>query len=197
MAVPDRTTIAAPRKGEDPDAMFARLLEESMADPQGFEKKYSLGPSTTGNPINLGPRLPEVADWVEDQIAGAQNNAEKWLRRTLAPRKSPKAQALKNAGRYKDGVQKALAAGKYEKGIAAIDEDAMVETINEGGSGVFSSGISRRRRKIHGKVSKLRAAQLAAVATLDAMPVDTLDQRKAKVIKNIDLMIGVGEAVRR
>lgn len=196
MAVPERSATATPRKGEDPDAMFARLIKESMADPAAFETKYGLGATTTGNPINLGPRLPEVADWVEDQINGAGNNAAKWLARTLAPRKSPKAQALKNAGRYKDGVTKALAAGRYEKGIRAIDEDAMVATITEGGSGVFSSGISRRRQKIGNKVAKLRAAQLAAVATLDAMPVDTLDQRKAKVLKNIDLMIGVGETVR-
>lgn len=174
-------------------ALHAQLLARALTNPESFA--YMEG-GLYGNPVALGPRLPDAATWVAEQIEGASNNAEKWKRRVLAPKKNFKAEGVKANAAWKTGVQAAVAADRFNTGMAAVNEDDYVATIQATDPAVFSSGIERRRQKITSKVSRLRTAMLAHVQTMDSLPTDTLAQRKDKMSRNVDGMIALGQALR-
>ena len=149
-----------------------------------------------GNPRALAPRVPETADWVNKQIDNARAAADRWKAGALRPKKDPIAEAKKAKGKWKNKMEAAIRDDAYARGLDAVDEDAMIATIEATPASAFSEGIERRRQKITGKVERLRGNVLALANTLDAMPVDTDQQREAKMIAARRGMIEVGKKMK-
>ena len=140
----------------------------------------------SGNPIQLGPRLPTAEDWADLQIKGAQANADKWLKNTTAPKKNFKEEALRGTSiaRFKASMQRVINEGTWEGGMGLVDESETIATIKRLGSSVYSSGIANRKPKIERVVRELREERLALCLMIDAMPVSTDAEREAKMIAN-------------
>ena len=166
---------------EDPD--FRRELEEGH---------------TSGNPMVLGPRLPSSDEWTDLQIAGARNNAAKWLERTTKPKKNFKEEALRatSRARFRSSMENVLAKDLWAGGMALVDESETIATIQAGGAGVYTSGVERRKAKIRRRVEELRGSRLALCSTIDAMPVGTDSEREAKMIANKRGLQAIGLARR-
>lgn len=193
MAVPKRKTAAGTVTLDTFLEHLSKDLALAATDPDALEGAHA---TTTGNPINLGPRVPEATDWANKQIANATAAGERWLANVQRPTKDPKAEALRANARYKGEMAKVLTEDRFAKGVQKIDLDEMMATIVAGGSGQFTSGVERRRGKIGRVVGDLRAQVLALANNLDKLPIDTPEQREAKMIAAKRGMEAIGRARR-
>lgn len=149
-----------------------------------------------GNPITLGPRVPEAADWAGKMADKAEAAAEDWLAKVKTPKKNPIKAAIDAKGKHKAKTMEALEQDRFAKGLAQVDEDEMYATIEAGGAEVFRSGISRRRGKITKKIERLRPKVLALANSIDAMKQDTDAQREARMIAARRGMLKIGKDLR-
>jgi hypothetical protein len=174
-------------------ALLNRLLDVAEKNPDALPAAHA---TTEGNPINIRPIVPEASDWAASMQAGAAAAGEKWKAGVLNPRRNPKEEALKANASYKNGVQAALAEDRYAKGVATINLDEMAETVTALGGGVFTAGVAARKGKIERKIGQMRPLVVAAVNAVHALPKDTRDQRRARVLANMDAFESVGKKLR-
>ncbi len=177
----------------DWDRLHAQLLDDAARNP---EKYHRAGERLDGNPIAIGPRVAPPDEWVDNQINGATNNAEKWLKHASNPSKNPLVEAAKKSDKWKNSVQEAINKDKFRKGVQGANADLMIDTIVAGGTGAYTAGIQKRRAKITAKINKLQPLVAAHAQAMDLLPTDTLAQRKEKVLKNLDGMIAIGDKMR-
>ena len=175
----------------------ARLRENFKRVKEDKDFLASVTKDREGNPITLGPRVVSAADWSSDQVTSAKAKSGKWLARSKRPRKDPKERAKKAAGKYHANMEKALADLAWEAGIDAYDETLREMMIDECGETGFKAGIERKKKKVDARVAKLQPLVAALAATLDDMPVDTDDQREAKMIAARRGMIAIKEQLRK
>ena len=172
------------------DANLKRVQEDE-------EYRISLQSERVGNPITLGPRVVDAESWAEDMATAAKNKAAKWLSRSLKPKKDPKERARKAKKKYDSNMRAALDEKRWDAGIEAYDEDLRQQTIEAVGEGGYRSGIDTKTLKIKAKIGKLQPLVAALTATLDEMPVDTPEQRAAKMIAARDGMLAVKKSMRK
>ena len=77
----------------------------------------------------------------------------------------------------------------WDKGIDAYDEDLRMQTIAAVGESGFRAGLDAKKLKIEAKIAKLQPLVAALADTLDKMPIDTADQRAAKMSAARDGMV--------
>lgn len=156
-----------------------------METDEEFRKELVEG-HPSGNPITLGPRLPDPVEWAKLQVEGAVAKGEVWLARTTKPKKNFKEEALKPSAieRYKDSMRKVIAEDRHAGGMALVNESEAIAIIQAGGSAAYTSGIQRRKAKIERVVKELHSDRLALASTVDGLPVATDADREAKMIAN-------------
>jgi hypothetical protein len=175
--------IAATRSEIESDEKLHRELTEGRPD---------------GNPITLGPRLPDANTWAEEQIAGAEAKGDKWLRNTTNPRKNFKTEALRPEAqeRYKNSMRKVIEEDRHAGGMKLVDEDETMQTIREGGSTPYVEGVRRRKTKIVRRVEELHSDRLALCHHLDKMSTATEGDREKKMVENVRGLRAIGKARR-
>lgn len=193
MAKRKRTPARATADPDDFAARHARLLAQALKDPESLPGMHA----TEGNPRTLAPRLPEVADWANTQITNTVNAAERWKKNTMTPRKDPIAEAKKAGPKWENAVKKAIADKNFEKGLAATDEEAMIDAIDKTDPSDFARAVQKREMKITHKLDRLRPLVVAHCQAIDALPTDTEAQREDKVIKNLRGMRAIKAAMRK
>lgn len=194
MAIPKRDL---PQERYNSLEEFERGLEDALDIAEVAPELLPGRQATTeGNPINLGPRVPEADEWAEDMVRNAQNNADKWLRKVTRPKKDPVEAAKKAAGKWENNLKQAIAEKRFEKGLDGVDHDEMYEIIREGGAEAFANGVSRRAKKIHRKIGQLREHVLALANEIDKLPQDTEAQRDARVLAAVRGMRAIGKRLK-
>ena len=178
---------------EDVITQFNATLERMASDEDFAHEVLVQG---KGNPITLGPRVKDPAQWVEDMIAGAKARSKNWLANSLRPKKDPKAAAKAAAGKYEDNMRKSLDEKRWDDGIDAIDEVAREAVIKAVGEDGFRRGVDTHRAKAEAKIKKLQPLVAAVATTIDAMPQDTEGQREERMLAARRLMIEVGKKMR-
>lgn len=177
---------------------FHVALQENIKRAQNDpEYLASITEEHKGNPITLGPRVASAETWAEDMVTAAKNKAGKWLANSLKPKKDPKARALKAAKKYENNMRIALDEKHWDAGIEAFDEELRQETIAAVGESGYRSGIDHKAKKITAKITKLQPLVAALADTIDKMPVDTPEQRAAKMIAARDGMLAVKKEMRK
>ena len=162
---------------------FASNLDEKLntvAAETGIGKPKDL--TLPDNPVTIAPRVKPPADWAEKQIKNAKAASGNWLKGVLNPRKNPVEAAIKADGKRKNKLEEAERQGKWLKSMQKVNIDEMYKTIEAGGSGQFEQGIAKREGKIKGAVEELQPMVTALAEELDKLPVDTPEQREAKMI---------------
>ncbi len=172
--------------------MLGKALDLAEKDPEALEGMHE----RQGNPRPLAPRVAEVDDWVEKQKTNAAAAGERWRTNMLRPKKDPIAEAKKAVVKWENKMKEAIADKRFTKGLDAVDEAAMMATLEATPASVFVDGIERRTAKIKGKVEKLRPLVVAAAEVLDRMPIDTDKQREDKMIAARRAMIEVGKRMK-
>lgn len=189
-----KLNITGPGDLTEFDALLEANLKRAQEDP---EYVASLTEERQGNPITLGPRVMSADEWAEDMVAGATAKSKKWLDHSVRPRKDPKERALKAAGKYANNMRAALDGKHWDAGIAGYDEALRNETIVAVGESGYREGIIRKKGKVKAKIAKLQPMVAALADTLDKMPIDTPEQRGAKMIAARDGMLKVKEQMRK
>jgi len=163
----------------DADPDFRRELEEGRP---------------SGNPIQLGPRLPTADAWAAAQVKGARDNADKWLQNTLHPKKNFKEEALRDTSvaRFHDSMERVLRENAWEGGMANVNESEALATVERMGTGVYTAGIEKRLPKIRASIAAVREDRLALAVTIDSLPVATEADREAKMIANVRGLKAIG-----
>ena len=176
---------------------FNKELEKNLKRAQeDSEYVQGLSERKVGNPITLGPRVADAETWAEDMQTAAKNKSAKWLKNSLAPKKSPKARAKLAAKKYDNNMRAALDEKRWDKGIDTYDEDLRMQTIAAVGEAGFRSGLDAKKLKIVAKIAKLQPLVAALADTLDKLPIDTSEQRAAKMIAARDGMITIKKQMR-
>ncbi len=175
-------------------ALLQKNLKRVQDDPDYLA---SITEEHMGNPITLGPRVASAEDWAADMQTAAKNKSAKWLANSLKPKKDPKEKALKAAKKYDNNMRAALDGKHWDAGIEAYDEDLRQKTIAAVGESGYRSGIDHKSAKITAKIIKLQPLVAALTDTLDKMPVDTPEQRAAKMIAARDGMLEVKKLMRK
>lgn len=172
---------------------LSRNLDRVMTDEAYREEITS---EQIGNPITLGPRVVSAQSWVDDMTTAAAAKASKWKANSIRPRKDPKDKARKAATKYKNNMQASLDEDRWVAGINAYDENVRAQTIEAVGEEGYRRGITTKKAKAQHKIEKLQPLVAALTDTLDNMPVDTADQRAAKMIAARDGMLEIKKRLR-
>lgn len=177
---------------EEMEAQLRAQRARMENDPEFY--KSLVDPHPSGNPMNIGRRIPEPEKLVELQLQGVNNNAAKWLANTTLPKKNFKEEALRPEAqaRYKNSMQKVIAENRHAGGMALVNETETMDTIKALGSGVYQNGVTARKNKILRVAKELDSDRLATCATIDAMPGDTDAAREAKMLANKRAMQAIG-----
>lgn len=157
------------------DAKLERVAAET-----GIGKPKDL--TLPKNPVTIAPRVKPAKDWADKQIRNAKAASGAWLKGVLNPRKNPIEAAIKADGKRKNKLEEAERLGKWKKAMEKVNVDQMYETIKLGGTSQYDSGITKREGKIKGAVAELQPLVTALAEELDTLPVDTPEQREAKMI---------------
>ena len=182
---------------EDLGAFHSALRANLKRVKEDPEYLASLTEETVGNPITLGPRVVSAEDWVKDMSDAAKAKAAKWLKNSLKPKKDPKARAKAAATKWKNKMMEAIEQGFWDAGIDAYDDALRMETITDVGETGYRTGIESHKKKADAKIKKLQPLVLALADTIDRMPVDTPEQRAAKMVAARDGMLEIKKEMRK
>lgn len=189
----EKLKVTGPSDLDDFHRALEGNLERAINDPEYVE---SLTKERKGNPISLGPRVAEADSWASDMVTAATNKSGKWLKNSLKPKKDPKERAKKASKKYENNTREALDEKRWDKGIDAYDEGLRQITIEAVGESGYREGIKAKDAKIKAKIGKLQPLVAALADTLDKMPVDTPEQRAAKMIAARDGMLAIKKKIR-
>jgi hypothetical protein len=112
------------------------------------------------------------------------------------PSASPTGNMKKAKTRYKTEVQASLAEDRWGKAIDRLTDEEIAAAAIAVGAGAFTQGISARAGKIRAAIAALQPKVQALKARLDAMAVDTDQQREAKMIEAKRGMQTIGRELR-
>jgi len=179
---------------QDAVAMLNAELEKLAMDKEYRRAAFVGHPE--GNPVTTGPRVKTPQDWVDDMISGAKARSARWLANSKAPKRNPKEAALAAAGKFENNVKTALAEKRYDAGIKGYDEAARDAVIDAVGTRGFEEGLESHRAKAVSKINKLQPLVTAVALANDKAKVDSLPDRKTKMLNNVDMMIQVGRIMK-
>ena len=190
----EKLNVTGPEDLGDFHSALRANLDRVKNDPEYLKE---LSEEKVGNPITLGARVVNADEWVEDMTTAAKAKAKKWLDRSLKPKKDPKARAKAAVTFWKNKMMEAIEGGFWEDGIDAYDETLRMETIKDVGETGYRSGIDSHKKKANAKIKKLQPLVLALADTIDKMPVDTPEQRAAKMVAARDGMLEIKKSMRK
>ncbi len=190
----------AKKNNSTPVVTIDNIGERLLARAKEFENDPALYKaqmeSIGGNPITLGPRVTDPASWAKDQVDAAKNKAQKWLDKSMKPKKVPSQAALAANAKRIDNLNKSLTDKTWEGAMSRVDEDVRLQVITAVGASGFSSGVERHKIKVEKKVAKLQPLVLALAQTLDGMPVASDSDREAKMIAAKRGMQAIGKQLK-
>lgn len=101
---------------------------------------------------------------------GVVNNAQKWQKKTLAPRVLFNANPQQMQTNWTAGVNAAAASGTYATKIANVDLAAMANGIATYGTTNYAAAGTQKAAKYAAKTTALAAAESTVLAQVLAMP---------------------------
>ena len=142
-------------------------------------------------PFGTADRVPSGADRLKKMQSGLDNMGERWKEGALNPRKHPIKAAIAAKGKWASSVQEAAQKDRFGKGLAQVNEEQMLASINATPSSAVADGVRKRGAKVLAKMEKLAGIQAANAAEIDKLPADTAADRKARMLKNYELSLAV------
>lgn len=121
--------------------------------------------------------------WAEKMLRNAGNAGGDWEKGVQNPSSSPVAGMKKAKARYKNEMLAALNEGRWDKAIDKLTDEMISAAAIAVGGQAFTAGIAARAGKIRAAIAELQPLVAALKGRLDGMPVDTDQQREAKMIE--------------
>ncbi len=134
----------------------------------------------------------DAAAWVEKLIRKVQGAAQDWEAGVRNPSTSPVGGMKKAKGRFKTEMQAALNEDRWGKAIDRLTDEEIAAAAIAAGGARFVQGVTSRQPKVLAAVQALQPKVAALKARLDAMPVDTDQQREQKMLEAMRGMKAIG-----
>ena len=136
----------------------------------------------------VGPALAmagviDASTWADKMIRKAEASGGDWEAGVKNPSTSPTAAMKKAKGRYKTEMTASITEDRWGKAIDRLSDADIVAGALAAGGARFVSGITSRRPKIVAAIAQLQPLVQALQQRLDGMPIDTDQQREAKMIE--------------
>jgi len=113
---------------------------------------------------------------------GVTNNAQKWQKKALNPRRLFNADPTQNQANWTTGVQRAASLGTYAAKIAAVDPTVMGNAIATYGTTNYAAAGTNKAAKYAAKTQALAAAETAVLQTVNAMPTGKGANNEARML---------------
>ena len=137
-------------------------------------------------------RLLPPEKWVDRQITSLEKVARDNYKVGIAmPKFDPIAKGIQAEPRYADEMRKVIDEERRAKGLRASSFDEWFGYSMQLGVNRLVEGVKVRRAEVEKFVNAWQPALLGKVQELDRMDVTTLEDRKAKVIQNIDNLVAM------
>ena len=180
------------------DEEFLELTEEEAeyikARRQHFpvtELPYPEGDPRNPNPgVSLGPRLRPADALQKDFEDGVKAKGQRFIARVSSPKKDPIKEGAsdRSEARYNSRMSEVLEEKRRQKTLAGMDFSDWGEAVALLRPEDWTGPTVRKSPKWRKKWEKLEPIRLYAVGKLDAMPVGSPDERKAKMGANLECM---------
>lgn len=132
----------------------------------------TITPTTQINPTTM------AANWGP----GVINNAQKWQKKALNPRRLFNADPAQNQANWSAGVQRAAAQGTYASKIGSVDLGMMANAISTYGTTNFAAAGSNKAAKYAAKTQALAAAETAVLQQVSSMPTGKGANNEARML---------------
>jgi len=113
---------------------------------------------------------------------GVINNAQKWQKKTLKPRRAFNADPTQNQTNWTQGVNRAAAQGTYAAKLAAVDLNMMADAIATYGTTNYAAAGTNKAKKYAAKTAALAAAETAVLQTVSSMPTGKGANNEARML---------------
>ena len=180
--------------------MLNLLLKKAGSDVHKAGLNPGENPGNPGNPetperAEIGPRLPETDEWVDDYVTGTAAKAAKWKRRTMRPSKDPikEGQSEKAESKFADKMKKVIDNKSRAKGLGAWTFDEWGDQVAATKPGDYADACKRKSVKLSKKIAATRDFRIYILGKLDTMPVGTVSERDAKLLANKHCMEILGD----
>lgn len=121
---------------------------------------------------------------VDKQIRRAQQETQSYIDGVNAVTESPMAKAAANVEGYLNGVQEAVASGRWQQALLDTSiSDWKTQTAGKGG-GRWSEGVAKARPKLIKFQREYTPIREAIAAQVDSMPNSTFEERMARMNAN-------------
>jgi hypothetical protein len=121
--------------------------------------------------------------WAEKMLRNAGNAASDWERGVANPSASPVAGMKKAKKRWANEMTAAITEDRWGKAIDRLTDEEIIKNALAVGGGAFTAGLNARKDKVAEAIARLQPEVSALKGRLDALPVDTDDQREKKMIE--------------
>lgn len=172
------------------EARLDAQLDRVQTDPEFVAE---LQAEHKGNPITLGPPVIDPEEWAEKQVRNASAAAGDWLKNVKRPRRDPLKAAIAAAPKRKEKLLQSLEQGKWEKAMAAVDEDTMFAVIDAVGAEGYRRGVTARKAKVIARAKELQPMVAALKKEIEMMPDVTDADREARLLAARRGMIAIGK----
>ena len=177
-------------------AELALFIDEMQTVFKANPQHPSLVGHPEGNPVQIRPAFPDAATISASFQEGVSRNQDRWLKGVQNPRANFKDAALKAAPAWEKGVQAAVAAKSYARGMAGVNADQAIDIATAKGPAGYAEGVRIRTQKHMDKMAKVAPLAAAAVQAVRALPAVTDADREARAVAMIRGMRAVGDKVR-
>ena len=132
------------------------------------------------------------------KMLSSQQFADKWAQRTAAAgqafqdgvnsvTQSPMEVAASNPQKYLNGIQAAVADGRYAQGLRSVSLADWKTAMLQKGAGRISSGVAASKGKMADFASQFFPVLAQNVAQVRAMPSDTKADRIQRAVRMMEL----------
>lgn len=173
----------------DFEALYTAYVEKGV-DPSTIVNV----PLPSGNFLhNPGKRIVKSASrWASQQINNAKSGADDWLDGIHNPSRDPIKAAIDSEKKWENNTMDAIKNKKFVKGLQGKSLQDITSVVDKLGSSVFSAGIEAREQKITNTVNSLQPKVQAVSDAIQAMPDDTPEARKNRLLAARELMLKLG-----
>ena len=171
---------------KDPIAFFNAVADMRLEGRDPVEEGI-----LPGNPVTKKVKSPDR--WAAQQIANAEGAGDDWLDGVKNPSRDPIESALAANEKRIDRLKQSITDKKWEKNLAKSSHSEIVEVCEELGTGVYTSGVKARTKKINRVVRELHPLVQAASDTIQGMSDKTDADREKRLTAARKLMIEVGK----
>jgi hypothetical protein len=163
------------------------------ANPGLYEAVHQQDPATGLTIMNPGPDATAMVDKYMRKTGAA---AQDWVRGMQNPRANFRDAAIAAAGKWEDGVQRAINDKRFSKGMQGVDVNEAIATATSDGGSAYTAGVKKRQAKVTRVFGRLAPILGAVSQQVRQMPQDTPADREARMLRNLQLMRNVGNQLR-